>query len=50
MEENLRILEGLLLEKRLETHFKNKDKVITMKLEDLYKLLLEYSKLIKNGG
>ena len=47
MEENLKILEGLLLEKRLETHFKGLNRTITITLEDLCQLLLEYSKLLK---
>lgn len=45
MEENNDILIELLTKMRIETHFKGKDRVVTLKLTDLQQLFINLLKL-----
>lgn len=45
MKENNDILINLLTEMRIQTHFENKDKIVTMKLSDLQQFCIKLLKL-----
>ena len=45
MKENNEILQSLLMEMKIKTHFEGKDKIITMKLSDLQNFCIKLLEL-----
>ena len=45
MQENNEILQSLLMEMKIKTHFEGKDRVVTLKLSELQNLMIKLLKL-----
>ena len=49
MQENNEILQSLLMEMKIKTHFEGKDRLVTLKLSDIQNLFIKLLELEKTG-